>query len=49
MVAVAALIVGSAHGAQAHSLEELDAMLQGDEKYFQTIEWNLSDGCGGAD
>jgi protein SCO1 len=38
LVAVAALIVGFAHGAQAHSLDEVDAMLEGDEKYFQPID-----------
>ncbi|MEP6567369.1 MAG: SCO family protein [Mesorhizobium sp.] len=38
LVAVAALIVGFAHGAQAHSLDEVDAMLEGDEKYFQSID-----------
>ncbi|WP_245266628.1 SCO family protein [Mesorhizobium sp. LNHC252B00] len=38
LISVAALIVGFVHGAQAHSLEELDAMLQGDEKYFQQID-----------
>ncbi|MER9401511.1 SCO family protein [Mesorhizobium sp. M0615] len=38
LIAVTALIVGLVHGAQAHSLEELDAMLQGDEKYFQQID-----------
>lgn len=38
LIAVATLIGGLVHGAQAHSLEELDAMLQGDEKYFQPID-----------
>jgi protein SCO1/2 len=38
LIVVATLIVGLVHGAQAHSLEEIDAMLQGDEKYFQQID-----------
>ncbi|MFC3325033.1 SCO family protein [Mesorhizobium cantuariense] len=38
LVALTALISGFIHGAQAHSLDEVDAMLQGDEKYFQPID-----------
>lgn len=38
LVAAVAVIVGFAYGAQAHSLDEVDAMLQNDEKYFQTID-----------
>ncbi|MFA6031375.1 MAG: SCO family protein [Myxococcota bacterium] len=38
LTAVTALIIGFVHGGQAHSLEEIDAMLQGDERYFQTID-----------
>jgi protein SCO1/2 len=38
LAAIAALIMAFAHGAQAHSLDEVDAMLQGDEKYFQPID-----------
>ena len=34
----AALIVGVPSGAKAHSLEEVDAMLRSDEKYFQAID-----------
>lgn len=37
-VAVMVLAVGFAHGARAHSLDEVDAMLQDDEKYFQQID-----------
>ncbi|OJU04933.1 MAG: cytochrome-c oxidase [Rhizobiales bacterium 65-79] len=33
-----ALIASFASASQAHSLDEVDAMLQGDEKYFQTID-----------
>ncbi|CAN7725642.1 SCO family protein [Mesorhizobium sp. LjNodule214] len=38
LIALTALISGFVHGAQAHSLDEVDAMLQGDEKYFQPID-----------
>ena len=34
----AVLIPGFLSYAEAHSLDEVDAMLQGDEKYFQTID-----------
>jgi protein SCO1/2 len=34
----AVLISGFSPGAEAHSLDEVDAMLQSDEKYFQTID-----------
>ncbi|WP_345892323.1 SCO family protein [Mesorhizobium amorphae] len=38
LVAIAALIAGLVHPAQAHSLDEIDAMLKSGEKYFQTID-----------
>ncbi|CAN7418304.1 SCO family protein [Mesorhizobium sp. LjRoot246] len=38
LVIIAALIAGFAHGARAHSLDEVDALLKSDEKYFQTID-----------
>jgi protein SCO1/2 len=38
LLALLALIVGFAHPSQAHSLNEIDAMLKSDEKYFQTID-----------
>ncbi|TIS99688.1 MAG: redoxin domain-containing protein [Mesorhizobium sp.] len=38
VIAIAALIAGFAYPAQAHSLDEVDAMLQSDEKYFQTLD-----------
>jgi protein SCO1/2 len=38
LLAVAAMVAGLTHGAQAHSLDEVDAMLKGDEKYFQPID-----------
>ncbi|RWP73559.1 SCO family protein [Mesorhizobium sp.] len=38
VIAIAALIAGFAYPAQAHSLGEVDAMLQSDEKYFQTLD-----------
>lgn len=38
LVALAALVAGFAHGARAHSLDDVDAMLQNDEKYFQPID-----------
>jgi protein SCO1/2 len=38
LLAVAAMVAGLAHGAPAHSLDEVDAMLKGDEKYFQPID-----------
>ncbi|RUU00045.1 redoxin domain-containing protein [Mesorhizobium sp. USDA-HM6] len=38
LVALVVLAQGFAHGARAHSLEEVDALLQGDEKYFQPID-----------
>jgi protein SCO1 len=37
-VAVVALVMAFAPAAQAHSLDEVDAMLAGDEKYFQPID-----------
>ncbi|MBA1143400.1 SCO family protein [Mesorhizobium neociceri] len=38
LVALAALVAGFTHGARAHSLDDVDAMLQNDEKYFQPID-----------
>lgn len=38
LIAIAALIAGFACPAQAHSLDEIDAMLKSDEKYFQTLD-----------
>lgn len=38
LIAVMALVAGFSHAARAHSLEEVDALLQGDEKYFQSID-----------
>ena len=38
LFALGALVAGFAQGAWAHSLDEVDAMLQGDEKYFQQID-----------
>jgi protein SCO1/2 len=38
LVALAALVAGFAQGARAHSLAEVDAMLAGEEKYFQQID-----------
>ncbi|MER9341612.1 SCO family protein [Mesorhizobium sp. M0601] len=43
LIALAALILGLFHGAQAHSLDEVDAMLKGDEKYFQPIDKPIPD------
>ncbi|MER9329176.1 SCO family protein [Mesorhizobium sp. M0152] len=41
LIALAA--VGFVHGARAHSLADIDAMLQGDEKYFQPIDKTMPD------
>ncbi|QND68765.1 redoxin domain-containing protein [Mesorhizobium loti] len=38
LIALTALIVGFAHNAQAHSLDDVNALLEGDEKYFQPID-----------
>jgi len=43
LFALAALAVGFAHGARAHSLDDIDAMLQSDEKYFQQIDKPMPD------
>lgn len=43
IVAVMALAVGFAHGARSHSLDDIDAMLQNDEKYFQQIDKPVPD------
>ncbi|MEO5756609.1 MAG: SCO family protein [Mesorhizobium sp.] len=43
LIALTALIVGFAHSAQAHSLDEVDTMLEGDEKYFQPIDRSAPD------
>ncbi|WP_256753977.1 SCO family protein [Mesorhizobium sp. Mes31] len=38
LIALTALVFSLVHSAEAHSLDEVDAMLQGDEKYFQSID-----------
>ena len=38
LFALMALAVGVVHSARAHSLDDIDAMLQRDEKYFQPID-----------
>jgi protein SCO1/2 len=38
LITIAALIAGFAYPAQAHSLDEVDATLKSDEKYFQSID-----------
>ncbi|MER9580928.1 SCO family protein [Mesorhizobium sp. M0276] len=38
LIALAAVIFGHVHGAQAHSLDDVDALLKSDEKYFQQID-----------
>lgn len=38
LVALTVLTFGFPQGARAHSLDEVDAMLQSDEKYFQPID-----------
>lgn len=38
LIVFTALIAGFTHGARAHSMDEVDAMLQNDEKYFQQID-----------
>ncbi|WFP60654.1 SCO family protein [Mesorhizobium sp. WSM4904] len=43
LFALTALAVGFAHGARAHSLDDIDAMLRNDEKYFQPIDKPLPD------
>ncbi|TIQ33582.1 MAG: SCO family protein [Mesorhizobium sp.] len=43
LVALAAMAVGFAHGARAHSLEDIDGLLQSDEKYFQPIDKPIPD------
>ncbi|UCI10281.1 SCO family protein [Mesorhizobium sp. B1-1-8] len=43
LVALTALAVGLAHGALAHSLDEVDAMLRNDERYFQPIDKPVPD------
>ncbi|RTM10925.1 MAG: SCO family protein [Hyphomicrobiales bacterium] len=43
LVALTVLTIGFANGAQAHSLDEVDAMLQSDEKYFQMIDKPMPD------
>ena len=43
LFALAALAVGFAHGARAHSLDDIDAMLQSDEQYFQQIDKPMPD------
>ncbi|WP_244619996.1 SCO family protein [Mesorhizobium sp. NFR06] len=43
LFALVALVVGFVHGARAHSLDDIDAMLQSDEKYFQPIDKQTPD------
>jgi protein SCO1/2 len=43
LIALTALAAGFASGARAHSLDEVDAMLQSDEKYFQQIDKPMPD------
>jgi len=43
LFALTALAVGLAHGARAHSLDDIDAMLQSDEQYFQQIDKPMPD------
>ncbi|WP_246506348.1 SCO family protein [Mesorhizobium silamurunense] len=43
LIALTALAVGFVHGARAHSLDDIDAMLQSDEKYFQPIDKPVPD------
>lgn len=38
LVAVAALVFSFAHGARAHSLDEVNELLKDDERYFQAID-----------
>ncbi|WP_352786145.1 SCO family protein [Mesorhizobium sp. M0244] len=38
VIAIAALTAGFSYPAQAHSLDEIDATLEADEKYFQPID-----------
>lgn len=38
VIAIAALTAGFSYQAQAHSLDEIDATLEADEKYFQPID-----------
>ena len=38
LVALVVLALGFVYDARAHSLDEVDALLQGDEKYFQPID-----------
>lgn len=43
LVALAVLAFGFTHGARAHSLDDIDAMLQSGEKYFQPIDKPMPD------
>lgn len=43
LVALMILAVSFAHAARAHSLDEVDAMLQSDEKYFQQTDKPVPD------
>ncbi|RWD94017.1 MAG: SCO family protein [Mesorhizobium sp.] len=43
LVALAVLAFGFTHGARAHSLDDIDAMLRSDEKYFQPIDKPMPD------
>ena len=43
LIALTVLTIGLADSARAHSLDEVDAMLQSDEKYFQQIDKPMPD------
>ncbi|RWB52684.1 MAG: SCO family protein [Mesorhizobium sp.] len=43
LVALAVLAFSFTHGARAHSLDDIDAMLQSGEKYFQPIDKPMPD------
>ncbi|TIO79578.1 MAG: SCO family protein [Mesorhizobium sp.] len=43
LIALTALAVGFIHGARAHSLDDIDAMLKSDERYFQPIDKPVPD------
>lgn len=43
LLALTTLTIGLVQGAWAHSLDEVDAMLQSDEKYFQQIDKPIPD------
>ncbi|MER9586192.1 SCO family protein [Mesorhizobium sp. M0276] len=43
LIGLTALILGHVHGARAHSLDDVDALLKSDEKYFQQIDKPMPD------